>query len=662
MDNKTLAFNISIEGISNEAKELEKLHVWAKNLNEEMRELEKLAKKGIASDDQLRKLAAYRKEAENNLKVQKELKRVMDTAPDSLARMKAELIKLKAAYDAASASARDKMAPAINKLSQDISKAEQAIGTHSRGVGNYKGAVLDAAQSLTGFAGISATVITVLNKLKEAFLSTQKGIDTFNIAMQIQKQLLYDVIKGQGLNIENLQKAAEAQAKLNEIRKGDRSDMVEFAKLEREISMLEFDAADKTKDRAVRQEALNKAIQKQNELSDKRVEDAKEELLAVTDLLKNRKDDETLLTKQAELIAKIYKLDADRFELSKRNQSRMSGFIKEENEEFKKQISFSQSAINEWIRLNAVLEKGTKEYQQMQDEIAKVIIAEAQLAEPRRLSQEDIENTVKYKAPDGSIKNSEIEAIVATQNEKDRLWEEGMVKAREAFAQNKKLQQDAANESLEIDLAKLDSKQAIADAEIAVTAGLADAIAQLSGKNKALSLTALATEKAAAIAQIIANISIANAKSMATSPLTLGQPWVSLNTGLGAISIAKIIAETANSVSEISRYATGGKISGGLQIHADKSKDNTLIYAKQGETVLTESQVSRLGGSGAMRKARVPGYAMGGYIGQQAPEIPAQGFDYAALARMIPKSIVLDTNKVRQSLDELEVITTPQQL
>ena len=63
------------------------------SLNEE----QKLAKKGIASDDQLRKLAAYRKEAENNLKVQKELKRVMDTAPDSLARMKAELIKLKAA-------------------------------------------------------------------------------------------------------------------------------------------------------------------------------------------------------------------------------------------------------------------------------------------------------------------------------------------------------------------------------------------------------------------------------------------------------------------------------------------------------------------------------------------------------------------------------------
>jgi len=550
----------------------------------------------------------------------------------------------------------------VNNFTTNIDNSNKSINTSTQAVDNF-GKNAKATGIILGAIGAAAGVaVTVFNKLKEAFLSTQKGIDTFNIAMQIQKQLLYDVIKGHGLNIENLQKAAEAQAKLNEIRKGDRSDMVEFAKLEREISMLEFDAADKTKDRAVSQEALNKTIKKQNELSDKRVEDAKEELLAVTDLLKNRQDDEALLTKQAELIAKIYKLDAERFELSKRNQSRMSGFIKEENEEFKKRITFSQSAIDEWIRLNAVLEKGTKEYQQMQDEIAKVIIAEAELAEQRRLSQEEIENTVKYKAPDGSIKNSEIEAIVATQNEKDRLWEEGMVKAREAFAQNKKLQQDAANESLEIDLAKLDSKQAIADAEIAVTAGLADAIAQLSGKNKALSLTALATEKAAAIAQIIANISIANAKSMATSPLTLGQPWVSLNTGLGAISIAKIIAETANSVSEISRYATGGKIQGGLQLHGDKSKDNTLIYVKQNETVLTESQVARLGGSGAMRKARVPGYAMGGYVGQQAPEIPSTAFDYEKLARLIPTQIVLDINKVNAAQRQLQIVTEPQRI
>ena len=63
-----------------------------------------------------------------------------------------------------------------------------------------------------------------------------------------------------------------------------------------------------------------------------------------------------------------------------------------------------------------------------------------------------------------------------------------------------------------------------------------------------------------------------------------------------------------------------------------------------------------------MRKARVPGYAMGGYVGQQAPEIPPSGFDYAALARLIPKQIILDTNKVRSSLNELEIITEPQRL
>jgi hypothetical protein len=110
------------------------------------------------------------------------------------------------------------------------------------------------------------------------------------------------------------------------------------------------------------------------------------------------------------------------------------------------------------------------------------------------------------------------------------------------------------------------------------------------------------------------------------------------------------------------KFATGGKIQGGFQVHPDTTKDNTLIYAKQGETVLTESQVARLGGSGAMRKAKVPGYAMGGYIGQQAPEIPSSGFDYAALARMIPKEIVLDINKVNSAQKELQVITTPQSL
>ena len=613
MADKTLAFQIDVIGASREAIELERLTLEVKKLATEKAKLSKLYRDGKISEEQ---------------------------ATKQLAMLNTQMVAAKKNQVA--------LRDAVNN----------SMGVTSK----FKDRIVEAGKELFTMAGLSALAVSVLNKLKEAFLSTTKGIDLMNVAMQAQKQLFYDLIKTGQMNIDNIIKAVEAQKLLNDIRRGDRADLVEFAKLEREIAILEFEAADKTKDRAVRQEALNKAIQKQNELSDAKLVDLGEELDANLKLLKGRGDDEVLLLKIAEIKANIYNLDRERFEQSKRNESRMTGFMQEEKKEHEAAIERWHKEIEAWNEKNAKLEKGTAEYAKMQDEIAKVIIAEAELSQ-RRLTNEEMLNTVKYKAPDGSIKNSEIEALQATQDEKDRIWAEGMQKARENFMQQKQDAQNSANDMREIDLAALDSKQAIVDAEIMITQGLSDAIFEISGKNKAMTLAALAIEKSAAVAQIIANIAIANAKSIATFPLTLGQPWVSLNTGLGAISIANLVAQTVKSVSEISGYATGGRIQGGLQLHGDKSRDNTLIYVKQNETVLTESQVARLGGSGAMRKAKVPGYAMGGYVGQQSPEIPSAGFDYAQLARLMNSiEVKLDVNKVNAAQREISVITEPQRI
>ncbi|HPS56073.1 MAG TPA: hypothetical protein PLP05_10785, partial [Sedimentisphaerales bacterium] len=74
MSDKTLAFNIDIQGVSNEERELERLGVQLKNLKKETTELEKAAKKGIASDAQLRQLAAYRAETYKQTEQFKKLK------------------------------------------------------------------------------------------------------------------------------------------------------------------------------------------------------------------------------------------------------------------------------------------------------------------------------------------------------------------------------------------------------------------------------------------------------------------------------------------------------------------------------------------------------------------------------------------------------------
>lgn len=77
--------------------------------------------------------------------------------------------------------------------------------------------------------------------------------------------------------------------------------------------------------------------------------------------------------------------------------------------------------------------------------------------------------------------------------------------------------------------------------------------------------------------------------------------------------------------------ATGGKvkpynnINGRITVAANAPKtragDNTLIYAKSGEVVLNEKQQQRLGGAPVFRSIGVPGFANGGFVGGQAPNI-----------------------------------------
>jgi hypothetical protein len=143
------------------------------------------------------------------------------------------------------------------------------------------------------------------------------------------KQTFYDIAVNGKLSAESMAAAAEAAKLMNEKRVGDRKDMIEFAMLEREISKLEFDAADKTKTRAERQEALNQAINKQNELSDKKIADAREDLRITQELIELRPKDDKLKQQEAENIKKIIDLDRERFEQSKRNQAKLTGFEQE---------------------------------------------------------------------------------------------------------------------------------------------------------------------------------------------------------------------------------------------------------------------------------------------------------------------------------------------
>jgi len=162
-----------------------------------------------------------------------------------------------------------------------------------------------------------------------------------------------------------------------------------------------------------------------------------------------------------------------------------------------------------------------------------------------------------------------------------------------------------------IDLAAFEAKKQIEIQKYQVVAGIGSSLQQLAGKNKALAIGGIIIEKAAAIGQIFANNAIANAKATAASPLTFGQPWVTINTVAAVLSSAATVAAAAKAIGEIngqssgSSSGSGGGASGfsaaslgrnygdGGMIEGPRhAAGGVLINAEGGEAVMTRGAVT----------------------------------------------------------------------
>jgi len=78
-----------------------------------------------------------------------------------------------------------------------------------------------------------------------------------------------------------------------------------------------------------------------------------------------------------------------------------------------------------------------------------------------------------------------------------------------------------------------------------------DLLQEVAEGNKDVAIAGVIVEKLGAIAQIIANTAIANAKSIALFPLTSGQPFVGINNVTAGIAIAATTAAAAKAISGI---------------------------------------------------------------------------------------------------------------
>lgn len=110
-------------------------------------------------------------------------------------------------------------------------------------------------------------------------------------------------------------------------------------------------------------------------------------------------------------------------------------------------------------------------------------------------------------------------------------------------------------------MAELEAKAALQTAELDLVQQGAGLLKEIAGKNKKLQIAAVIVEQAAAIGKIAVNTGIANAKALAASPLTFGQPWVTINTISGVLAAASAVAAGVKAIQQIKNADSGASAS-----------------------------------------------------------------------------------------------------
>jgi len=113
-------------------------------------------------------------------------------------------------------------------------------------------------------------------------------------------------------------------------------------------------------------------------------------------------------------------------------------------------------------------------------------------------------------------------------------------------------------------------------------------------KGRKLEIAAIVVQNAIAIAEVIINTIKANAKAVAFSPLTFGQPWVGINTATAAISIAAIAASAAAAIIGAGggkKFAKGGWTGDGTE--RDETGERVAGVVHEREFVVKKGPASQ---------------------------------------------------------------------
>ena len=375
-----------------------------------------------------------------------------------------------------------------------------------------------------------------------ALVQVVSGYDT-----QAQKEFYDNIMEiNEGLGL-----AYKAQVALTEATQKLKDEERDFSKVRaqtrQDIQKARLDALDETKTAEERLKALQTANDLELQTVGKSLKMQRERIRVKTAENEINKSLEEDLDELAQLEVGLIDLKTQSFQTQKRLATEMETLTNEINAAAIAKYKEEQAAIQllidlETERANNLIIKSAK----LLDDYYKTQL-EAQDREKNAII--DKWNFAIQAEEEGSEKRIELEEAMQSE----------LAAIDEKYRVIKKTADDKADAQDIVDRkATEDAKASIRNANIAnIDAGIA-LTKQLAGENKAVMAGAIIAENASAVAKILINTATANAKAVAASPLTTGQPWVGINTVGAVLGIASAAAATAQGLSALGEGGEGG--------------------------------------------------------------------------------------------------------
>lgn len=339
--------------------------------------------------------------------------------------------------------------------------------------------------SMLSALGPVALLTAGLGKLKEAFLSSEAGAKAQKMWSEGIKTFFANILKGD-MQFAGAKAiiAAQYAKKADEIRKGNRKDLVEIAKLETEIDMLSLKAADNTKSKAEQEEILLKIKGKEEELIKYKKADLQEDLDYVQMQLSINEENTDLLNEEARLQAEIIKLDGER---SIKDEKRRTAIRQAEKEQAEKDKLKAEKDMQD------SKDKLTKEIEAYKDSMLKLSEDKAKQDQKTKQDKEDL---LQWELDRELQNNENLLQIREQNNEYSFNIERARLEAQHKLevAQAKKTGADINIINAKYAAAQRQIDKAESDAKLMLYADFAGNLATIFGEQTAIG-------KAAAIAQ-----------------------------------------------------------------------------------------------------------------------------------------------------------------